>query len=181
MVHRCQSLIKGDKWWCGPKCFRDERRVVEESTLLTTAVQPQPVRTILCCSPVLDRLAAGTAHTTEEYCTCVKIRSEFKGRCVICGTKVNWPPLCKKNIVVTDRKTLKLKKKTQVSNADGLHECESRNTSQWFINPFATKFYFSIKVLKLFSFCTTMSISSGHFDLFYKKKLTLMGKYTGPV
>ena len=34
MVHRCQSLIKGDK--CGdPKCFRDERRVAEESILLT--------------------------------------------------------------------------------------------------------------------------------------------------
>ena len=30
MVHHCQPLIKGDK--CGdPKCFHDERRVVEET------------------------------------------------------------------------------------------------------------------------------------------------------
>ena len=49
MVHHCQSLIKVDK--CGdPKCFRDERTMVEESTLLTTAVQPQPVRMILLFS-----------------------------------------------------------------------------------------------------------------------------------
>ena len=36
-------------------------------------------------------------------------------------------------------------------------------------NPFATKFNFSIKVLKVFSFCTTMSIFSSHFGLFYQK------------
>ena len=49
MVHRGQSLIKGDKC-CDPKCFRDERRVVEESTLLTTVVQLQPVKMILLFS-----------------------------------------------------------------------------------------------------------------------------------
>ena len=81
MVHRCQSLIKGDK--CGnPKCFRDERRVVEESTLLTTAVQPQPVRMIL----LFSARSIGRTHT-EEHCTCVKIRSEFKGSCVIGGQR----------------------------------------------------------------------------------------------
>ena len=37
IAYRLQSLIKGGK--CGdPKCFRDERRGVEERTLLTTAV-----------------------------------------------------------------------------------------------------------------------------------------------
>jgi len=49
MVHYCQTLIKVDK--CGDsKCFRDERTMVEESTLLTTAVRPQPVRMILLFS-----------------------------------------------------------------------------------------------------------------------------------
>ena len=49
-----KSLIKGDNFG-DPKCFREERRVVEESTLLTTALQPQPVQKS-CCS-VQDRLA----------------------------------------------------------------------------------------------------------------------------
>jgi len=80
MVHRCQSLIKGDK--CGdPKCFHDERRVAEESILLTMAVQPQPVKMI----PLFRARSIGCTHTTEEHCTCVKIRSEFKDSCVIHG------------------------------------------------------------------------------------------------
>ena len=60
IVHRCQSLIKGDK--CGdPKRFRDERKVVEQSTLLTTAVQPQPVKMIL----LFSARSIGRPDTTE--------------------------------------------------------------------------------------------------------------------
>ena len=60
MAHRRQSLIKGDK--CGdPKCFHDEKRLVEESTLLTTAIQPQPVKILL-----FSARSIGSTHTTEE-------------------------------------------------------------------------------------------------------------------
>ena len=79
MAYHRQSLIKGDK--CGdPKCFHDEKRLVEESTLLTTAIQPQPVKILL-----FSARSIGSTHTTEEHSACVKIRSEFRGSCVICG------------------------------------------------------------------------------------------------
>ena len=65
-----------------PKCFGDEERVVEESTLLTTAVQPQPVKILL-----FSARSTGSIHTTEEHCTCVKIWSKFRCSCVICGLR----------------------------------------------------------------------------------------------
>ena len=60
MAHRRQSLIKGDNFG-DPKCFRDEGRMEEESTLLTTAVQPQPVKILL-----FSARSIGSTHTTEE-------------------------------------------------------------------------------------------------------------------
>ena len=77
-----KSLIKGDNFG-DPKCFREERRVVEESTLLTTAVQPPPVRMIL----LFSARSIGRTQTTEEHSACVKIRSECRGSCVICGQR----------------------------------------------------------------------------------------------
>ena len=125
MVHRLQSLIKGDK--CGdPKCFRDERRVVEESTLLTTVVQLQPVKMIL----LFSARSIGRTHTTEEYCTSVKIWSEFKGSCFICGQRSTDLPCAR---LLTERQILREKTTTLVSKTDGLHECESRNTSDLLI------------------------------------------------
>ena len=51
-----------------------------ESTLLTTAIQPQPVKILLFSAGSI-----GSTHMTEEHSACVKIRSEFRGSCVICG------------------------------------------------------------------------------------------------
>ena len=75
------SLIMGDNFG-DPKCFGDEERVVEESTLLTTAVQPQPVKILL-----FSARSTGSIHTTEERYTCVKIWSKFRCSCVICGQR----------------------------------------------------------------------------------------------
>ena len=126
MVHRCQSLIKGDK--CGdPKCLGQyERRVVEESTLLTTAVQPQPVKMIL----LFSARSIGRIHTTEEHCSCVKIRSEFK----VAASSVGKGQLT--SLVQNEHRGYWQKdrsKTTLVSKADGLHECESSNTSDLLI------------------------------------------------
>ena len=125
MVHRGQSLIKGDKC-CDPKCFRDERRVVEESTLLTTVVQLQPVKMIL----LFSARSIGRTHTTEEHCSCVKIRSEFK----VAASSVGKGQLT--SLVQNEHRGYWQKdrsKTTLVSKADGLHECESRNTSDLLI------------------------------------------------
>ena len=66
---------------------------MEESTLLTTAVQPQPVKILL-----FNVRLIGCTHTTEEHCTCVKIRSEFK----VAVSSVDKGQLTS---IVTDRKT----------------------------------------------------------------------------
>ena len=51
-----------------------------ESTLFTTAIQPQPVKILL-----FSARSIGSTHMTEEHSACVRIRSEFRGSCVICG------------------------------------------------------------------------------------------------
>ena len=75
---------------------------MDERKLLTTAVQPQPVKIMLFNARSTDN----NTHTKGEHSACVKVRSEFRGSCVICGQRLTYLPCTKlKNIDVTDRKT----------------------------------------------------------------------------
>ena len=74
--------------------------VVDKRKLLTTAVQPQPVKIMLFNTRSTDH----STHMMGEHSACVKVGSEFRGNCVICGQRLTYLPCAKlKNIDVTDR------------------------------------------------------------------------------
>ena len=75
MSHRRQSRIKGDKC-VDPICFWDERRVVDENKLLTTVVQPQPVKIHV------DQCEINWSQYPYNG---KQSLNEFRGSCVICG------------------------------------------------------------------------------------------------
>ena len=91
----------------GSRGSADPLKMVSKGSLLTTAVQLPPVKTILLFSAARSI----TTHTTEEHCTCVKIRSEFKGSCVICGQRSSDLPCAKRTsrllTLVTERQIKK--------------------------------------------------------------------------